>query len=541
MANRYWVGGTGTWDNTAGSKWAATSGGAGGQSVPTSTDAVFFDANSGSSSTITLAISPTIYSLTMGTFNGNFDGVGSLYTITLTGVGVILDPCTFMLNKPNFTLSSTSASVRYINGNSQPALGKLIIGGASGTLSTTFQNGASYFKEISNTTTATHIISFAIGIAVDNWYITGASGNPVTLQGAGAIKRLVAVSSTDVISMDYMSIKDFGFDYTLNATTPYRAYAGSNSTNLGNTQGILFRPPTVKAYLLTLGTGTSWTVPADWNSANNTIHLIGAGGGGGDGDVIGSSHYGGGGGGGGGYRVINNFSTTPATNITYAIGLGGSPSTNGGNTTWNSGANIAGGGLGGSLDFGGSGGTGTFAGGAGGNGESSSVLYVGVGGSGGGGAGGPNGIGGTGGRGFASTTSANVSGGGGGGNGGGSVGANGTSGVGGTGGNNSSGTGGGTSITRGTLGGGGGGGVGSAGNTITGGPGIDIANTIGGSGGGGGITKDFGTYTNDGYGGGGAGGSVNTSGTRFVGGTGAPGVILITYTPAPQGGMYLLF
>lgn len=41
MANRYWVGGTGTWDTTAGTKWSTTSGGAGGSAVPTSSDDVF--------------------------------------------------------------------------------------------------------------------------------------------------------------------------------------------------------------------------------------------------------------------------------------------------------------------------------------------------------------------------------------------------------------------------------------------------------------------------------------------------------------------
>jgi hypothetical protein len=538
MANRYWVGGTGTWDNIAGSKWAATSGGAGGQSVPTSADAVFFDANSGSG-TITLGISPSIDSLTMTGFLGTFDGVGSLYTITLTGVGVVLNPSTFIINKPNFTLSSTSASTRFINGNSQPALGRLIIGGASGTLSTTFQNGASYFTEISNTTTATHIISFSVGVLVDNWYVTGAFGNTVTLQGTGGIRRLVLVNSTDVISMNYMIIKDFGFNYTLNATTPYRVYAGLNSTNLGNVTGILFQPPTVKAYLLT--SGTSFTIPADWNNSSNTIHLIGGGGGGGTGSISGSTRFGGGGGGGGGYRVVNNFSTTPGTNITYAIGTGGSPSTNGSNTTWNSGANIAGGGSRGLLSGGGAGGTGTFAGGAGGNGNSSSALNVGVGGAGGGGAGGPNGIGGAGGRGFASTTQANVAGGGGGGNGGGSAGADGASSSGGTGGNNSSGVGGGIALSKGTVGGGGGGNVGTSINAVTGGAGIDIANTTGGSGGAGGMTFNFGTFTNEGFGGGGAGGLVNTFGSTDVGGTGAPGAIVVIYTPTQQSGMYLLF
>lgn len=42
MADRYWVGGTAAWDGTAGTKWATTSGGTGGASVPTSADDVFF-------------------------------------------------------------------------------------------------------------------------------------------------------------------------------------------------------------------------------------------------------------------------------------------------------------------------------------------------------------------------------------------------------------------------------------------------------------------------------------------------------------------
>ena len=52
MADRYWVGGTASWDGTAGTKWSATSGGAGGASVPTTADDVFFDANSTGTCTI---------------------------------------------------------------------------------------------------------------------------------------------------------------------------------------------------------------------------------------------------------------------------------------------------------------------------------------------------------------------------------------------------------------------------------------------------------------------------------------------------------
>jgi hypothetical protein len=45
MANRYWVGGTGDWSDTA--HWSTSSGGSSGASVPTSSDNAFFDGNSG--------------------------------------------------------------------------------------------------------------------------------------------------------------------------------------------------------------------------------------------------------------------------------------------------------------------------------------------------------------------------------------------------------------------------------------------------------------------------------------------------------------
>ena len=43
MADRYWVGGAGTWDATTTTNWSATSGGAAGASAPTSADNVIFN------------------------------------------------------------------------------------------------------------------------------------------------------------------------------------------------------------------------------------------------------------------------------------------------------------------------------------------------------------------------------------------------------------------------------------------------------------------------------------------------------------------
>ena len=50
MADRYWVGGAGTWNSVNTTNWSATSGGAGGGSVPTSADDVYFNSASNANS-----------------------------------------------------------------------------------------------------------------------------------------------------------------------------------------------------------------------------------------------------------------------------------------------------------------------------------------------------------------------------------------------------------------------------------------------------------------------------------------------------------
>lgn len=88
MANRFWVGGTASWDATAGTKWATTSGGAGGAAVPTSADDVFFDAASGAV-TVTMAIDA------LGGFN-NLDCTGFTGTLNTTaGVCNVYGSLTF--------------------------------------------------------------------------------------------------------------------------------------------------------------------------------------------------------------------------------------------------------------------------------------------------------------------------------------------------------------------------------------------------------------------------------------------------------------
>lgn len=52
MADKYWVGGSGTWNTTSTANWSTSSGGSPGASAPGTLDRVFFDNNSGASGSV---------------------------------------------------------------------------------------------------------------------------------------------------------------------------------------------------------------------------------------------------------------------------------------------------------------------------------------------------------------------------------------------------------------------------------------------------------------------------------------------------------
>ena len=86
MANRYWVGGTGTWD-PASTSWSTTSGGSSGSAAPLATDNAIFDANSGGGTVTVLdgpggsGFSPECANLTCTGFTGSIDSSGNAINI----------------------------------------------------------------------------------------------------------------------------------------------------------------------------------------------------------------------------------------------------------------------------------------------------------------------------------------------------------------------------------------------------------------------------------------------------------------------------
>lgn len=107
MATRFWVGGTGTWDGSSTTHWAATTGGSSGASVPGSADTVTFDGSSGGG-TVTVNTNPNCISLTMGAFTGTIDfsvnnNSPTFQTISTTGSGAR----TLKMGSGTWTLSGT--------------------------------------------------------------------------------------------------------------------------------------------------------------------------------------------------------------------------------------------------------------------------------------------------------------------------------------------------------------------------------------------------------------------------------------------------
>ena len=119
MADRFWVtGGTGNWNSTT--NWSATTGGASGASVPSTSDTATYDASSGAG-TATLDISPDIQTLTMTGFTGtlafgtntiSLNSTGTIFTgaTTMTVTGTPLIICTATVTTTARTINPTAVT-----------------------------------------------------------------------------------------------------------------------------------------------------------------------------------------------------------------------------------------------------------------------------------------------------------------------------------------------------------------------------------------------------------------------------------------------
>lgn len=180
MANRYWVGGTGNWDNASTAHWSTSSGGANSASIPTSADDVFFDANSGGGICTLLTATAVCKSLTCTGFNGTITGttvgidvygnftlaVGMAWTvitgITFKGSGTLTTAGITILG----TINSTG-TVTVTLGDNLISTGASVGVGTNGTFNANNFNITCAIFTVNGTTSATILMGTGL------WTLTG--------------------------------------------------------------------------------------------------------------------------------------------------------------------------------------------------------------------------------------------------------------------------------------------------------------------------------------------------------------------------------
>ena len=304
MANRFWVGGTGTWDALSTANWSATSGGAAGATAPTLLDAVFFDSLSGSgtcttasgsictgatfdTSTINLVFGAnhtqsSTFVLTSGAINLNNN---ILTCLALTGSNLNVKSIAFGTGK--IVLTGNNAIILELSiANSFTYTGTPTIeanySGAAGTRTFRFgrSSGGTEANAISlNITGGTDIVTLTNNDVFKNLNFTGFAGthtnqtlnlygnltisSGMTLSAGTAVTSFLATSGTQQITT---ANKTFGFPLTFNGVGG--TFAFQDAVTQGSTRAFTITNGTVQ-----LKAGVTSTVGSFVANSANTKTL----------------------------------------------------------------------------------------------------------------------------------------------------------------------------------------------------------------------------------------------------------------------------
>lgn len=272
MAVYYWVGGSGTWNAVSTANWASTSGGASGAGVPTTADAVIFDAASGSG-TVTLG-SNVFASYCYSNLASNIIFTGNGYKLSLSANnnalfltsgtitssdGMLLEATyTGSVGTRQFILlgsgENNAFSVSVTGGSDIVAIGSFVKNVSFGSFSGTFTNAArTIYGNISLSSTMT----FAAGAQVTT---IAATSGPKTITSNGAI--IDCPLHINGVGGSWSLVDNFA----LGATRQFRLINGTFDAN-GKNVSIGDFISLTGTQTLNIGSGT-WNVQSAGWSAN---------------------------------------------------------------------------------------------------------------------------------------------------------------------------------------------------------------------------------------------------------------------------------
>lgn len=264
MAARFWVGGAGTWDASDTTHWAASSGGAGGQSVPVAGDDVTIDASSGAG-TITVATDFSIRSLTCGAMGMTLDFSANNNSPTLTGAITTSGTGTRTINwgSGTFTLSGSNLTI-FANGTTTnqtmtgSATFNFTYSGGTGTRA--FQFGGTGANTISTTT-----CKFNITAGTDIIAMSGTNTGTSNLDFTGFSGTWSSTSTTITIANDL----------TLSSTMTNSVTAGIQWTVNGRSGVLRSNGKAFASSFIINGTGTTVTLFDDFVTTSSLTLTLG--------------------------------------------------------------------------------------------------------------------------------------------------------------------------------------------------------------------------------------------------------------------------
>lgn len=235
MANRYWVGGTGTWNTTSTTNWSTSSGGASGASVPGTNDAVIFDANSNTGTndfTVTIGASVNCQTLnTTGIDPATAMTVAGTNNLTVTGNTFTLTNKVSWTNTGTLSFTQTGNNTINITTAAVSIASNISVGGGS-TTTTTFN-----FVDNFTTTGSFTWVRGALTTTGSNKAVTVA-----TFVSTGSIARTMNLGGSASLSItgNNATVWNTGAATNVTWTSPgisftYSGSVGTRTVNAGTT------------------------------------------------------------------------------------------------------------------------------------------------------------------------------------------------------------------------------------------------------------------------------------------------------------------
>ena len=240
MADRYWVGGAGTWTTSSTTVWSTSSGGSSGASVPTATDSVFFDTGSGVPGTVTLTGALTCLDINVSLVGWTFASTG---TIAISG-NMSLTALTTWTGTGTLTFNATTSKT-------------ITTSGTSFSCPMTF-NGVAGTWTLQDALTTTALLTLTKGSFVLNGYdATCGSFNSNPFPTAPAARTIAFGTS--------------GKKIIITAPGSYTLDFGNNSyTNLTMTGDVRFKLTYAGASTVSMSFADNWPMSAALNLSTSS-------------------------------------------------------------------------------------------------------------------------------------------------------------------------------------------------------------------------------------------------------------------------------